>query len=193
MKKSLFILILVVALVCSVSAFAADKVVVVPLGGSQHAETTYEVGDTGPAGGVVFWISSDKHHGLESASSDQSSGIRWNSGVNFVTNAVRNGFNAGQYNTERIINIHGAGDYAAQLCANNRAGGYGDWYLPSEEELYLLYLKKNIVGGFANAIYWSSTERYGDQVWATDFGNGDFVASLKGSTYRVRSIRSFYQ
>ena len=35
---------------------------------------------------------------------------------------------------------------------------YGDWYLPSKVELNLLYNQKNVVGGFANNFYWSSTE-----------------------------------
>lgn len=172
-------------------AAAREKVTYLPIVSAEPQ--LYEIGDTGPAGGIVFWISSDGRHGLEAAASDQSAGIRWSFGVNFVTNAVRNGFNAGQYNTERIINIHGAGDYAAQLCANYKYGGYGDWYLPSWDELNLLYLKKQIVGGFKEDTYWSSTERYGDQVWAVDFSNGYSVASTKDSTRRVRPIRAFNQ
>jgi hypothetical protein len=37
----------------------------------------YAIGDTGPAGGIVFYITDDGLHGLEAAPADQSSGAEW--------------------------------------------------------------------------------------------------------------------
>lgn len=157
------------------------------------AAVPYAIGDTGPGQGIVFFISADGEHGLEAAPpSDQSAeGIQWSNGSYTVTNAVRNGVNAGHYNTERIIINQGAGSYAAQLCANYRGGGYGDWYLPSKRELNLLYGQKAVVGGFAIGLYWSSTENNSYSAWSQNFGNGPKFDSDKRGTPRVRAIRAF--
>jgi protein phosphatase/serine/threonine-protein kinase len=47
---------------------------------------------------------------------------------------------------------------AVQLCRNYRGGGYSDWYMPSIIELGWLYKQKDVVGGFTQWAYWSSTE-----------------------------------
>ena len=65
----------------------------------------------------------------------------------------------GLANTIAIINVQGnIGGYAAKLCRDYRGGGYTDWYLPSTDELFLLFLNQTIVGGFVRDIYWSSSE-----------------------------------
>ena len=128
--------------------------------------TTYSVGDFAQ-GGIVFWVDETGQHGLVAAKEDQSTGVRWYNGSYTTVNAVRDGIGAGMYNTERIIANQGVGSYAAQLCANYQGGGYGDWYLPSKEELDLMYQNKATIdatagvnggSGFASASYWSSTE-----------------------------------
>ncbi len=35
---------------------------------------------------------------------------------------------------------------------------FNDWFLPSKDELDLLFQQKSVVGGFASAHYWSSSE-----------------------------------
>src|SRR5574344_1892250 len=123
-------------------------------------------------GGIIFWLDATGQHGLIAATADQSTGIQWYNGSITTTNAVRDGIDAGMYNTERIIANQGVGSYAAQLCANYQGGGYGDWYLPSKYELNLLYSQKTAVGGFASAYYWSSTEGGNANAWAQYFGDG---------------------
>ena len=68
---------------------------------------------------------------------------------------------------------------------------YGDWYLPSKYELNLLYLQKNLVGGFSNYGYWTSTEMDFSNGWAQNMGDGVQFGYLKNFTYRVRAIRAF--
>jgi hypothetical protein len=129
---------------------------------------------------------------LEAAPSDQSTGIQWYNGIgNNATNVVRDGVNAGLYNTERIIISQGAGIYAAQLCANYQGGGYGDWYLPSKAELNLLRQQRTIVGGFADDKYWSSTEFDGSVPWDLDFPSGSQTAANSVGPHRVRAVRAF--
>jgi len=64
-----------------------------------------------------------------------------------------------------IRKVHGEPE-AALLCANSLSNGYDDWFLPSIDELYAMYLNKLIIdssslsnGGsvFLKKFYWSST------------------------------------
>jgi hypothetical protein len=68
---------------------------------------------------------------------------------------------------------------------------YGDWYLPSEVELQLLYNQKVVVGGFSNYFYWSSTEVSGDMAWMRDFSFGYPIPHLKNEALSVRAVRAF--
>ena len=163
------------------------------------APIIYAIGDRGPGGGFVFSVTTDGLHGLEAAPTDQSTGIQWWNGSNTVTGAVWDGINGGR-NTDRIINSQGAGSYAALLCANYTGGGYGDWYLPSKYELNQMYIKigqgataplTNNVGGFANGLYWSSTENDASLAWYQYFLDGYQGANIKLFTLRVRAVRAF--
>ena len=115
--------------------------------------------------------------------------------------ALRNGINAGIYNTERIIMQQGAGvgTYAAMVAAHyqfngNGWNGYGDWYLPSLYELQLLFKQKLVVGGFSNTTsVWSSTEADDKTAYTLDFFStaGTVQAESKTTLRYVRAIRSF--
>jgi hypothetical protein len=172
-------------------ATAADKVTYLPIigGGAIH----YEIGDVGPGGGIVFWVSSDGQHGLEALQSDLASfGVTWLNGYYIETNASRAGINAGQFNTERIINHQGAGYYAAHWCANVTIGDYGDWYLPSREELRLMCDQQSILDDFTAFRYWSSTEIDAYNAWTiSPIFSCNWNGYNKYGEYHVRCIRSF--
>ena len=68
---------------------------------------------------------------------------------------------------------------------------YYDWFLPSKNELAILYLNNEAVGGFADGYYWSSSEDGNDGAWGQDFGNGDQGGYVKANTFRVRAVRAF--
>jgi hypothetical protein len=153
--------------------------------------TTHAIGDT-YGGGIVFFVYDGGQHGLIAATADQSAGIQWYNATDAVTNAVRDGIGAGEFNTERIIANQGTGAYAAQICANYQEGNYGDWYLPSKHELNLLYLQKAVVAGFAASYYWSSTEKDKFNAWGQYFYFGNQTSSAgKGNTLNVRAVRAF--
>jgi hypothetical protein len=64
--------------------------------------------------------------------------------------------------------------------------------LPSKYELNLLYLQRVLVGGFAAADYWSSTENGNGGAWNQHFGTGVQTTSSKSvATINVRAIRGF--
>ena len=155
---------------------------------------TYAVGDTGPAGGWIFYDKgsySDGWRYLEAAPSDQSTGIQWYNGSYVVTGATGTAIGTGQANTTAIVTIQGAGSYAAQLCNDLTVGSYDDWFLPSKDELNKLYLNKVAIGGFADYDYWSSSEGNADNAWLQGFYNGSQIYHYKGYTYRVRAVRAF--
>jgi hypothetical protein len=148
-------------------------------------------------GGIVFYVYDGGQHGLIASPADQSSGIRWYGGSFTHTRARGNGVGTGLRNTAIIISNQGAvdgNDFAATLCNEywTPVGvQYADWYLPSKHELNLLYLQKNVVGGFTSANYWSSTEIDNVSAGYQDFSNGVQFNGAKISPLKVRAIRAF--
>jgi hypothetical protein len=149
-------------------------------------------------GGIVFYVYDNGKHGLIVSAEDQSTGgVNWYNGTYSTTNAVRDGINAGLMNTERIIISQGAGNYAAQIAANYKAGGYGDWYLPSAYELGLLHLQRELFFTGANVIfyYYSSNEHPSNnrQVMCYRFTSTLYSSYLDklNTQVRVRAIRAF--
>lgn len=170
---------------------------------------TYEIGGRGPAGGWVFYTDEFGLHGLEAAPSDQSENIFWtryhddgiSSGIiETYTEARGDGIGAGEMNTMLIIaNLgHDSNSYAAGLCANlvihNAGVDYGDWYLPSIEELYLMYANLHVdgLGSFVIDTYWSSTEIANNTARVQAFAKGGQQYTWdKGLYLRVRAVRAF--
>ena len=148
-------------------------------------------------GGVVFYVYDNGKHGLIVATEDQSTGVNWYNGSYITTNAVRDGVNAGLLNTERIIFSQGAGNYAAQIAANYKGGGYGDWYLPSAYELGLLHIQRALFFTGPNVIiyYYSSNENPSNnkQVMCYRFSNALYNTYLDklNPSVCVRAIRAF--
>jgi len=178
--------------------------------GTTISETKYQVGDFAQ-GGIVFWVDETGEHGLVCAKSDQDggSGVRWFAGTYGNTQAKGDGPYAGEANTSIIIAAQVAiGDdgntYAARICNELQIteGGktYGDWYLPSKEELNLMYQNKatidatattNSGSGFASAYYWSSTEYNINFAWLQGINTGSQGYSGKYGTGLVRAVRAF--
>lgn len=152
-------------------------------------------------GGIIFWLDATAQHGLIASTVDQSTGIRWDnvSGVESYAGSFGDGLYAGSMNTAIIIaalvaNIQ-SGDFAAMVCSQYSVtdGGitYGDWYLPSNYELNLLYQQKAAVGGFANEAYKSSTEYSTFFAYVSHFDTGVQEPYLKWVEQNVRAIRAF--
>ena len=150
-------------------------------------------------GGIVAYIlqsgdpgyDASKQHGLITAPVDLSQGVQWHNGSYIGTGAPGTAIGTGKSNTTSIVAIQGAGSYAAQLCNVQAIGGYNDWFLPSRDELNKMYLNKVAIGGFADYIYWSSSEYDAGFAWCQRFSNGVQDYYPKGSTCRVRAVRAF--
>lgn len=77
--------------------------------------------------------------------------------------------------------------------AKRAAAAYGSgWRLPTKPELDQLYKNKDVVGGFTDYFYWSSTEDAAYDAWSQFFTNGrQSAAHGKDDTLRVRAVRAF--
>ena len=135
------------------------------------------VGDT-YGGGKVFYIfgPSDngyikgQTHGLIAATEDQTTdaGVKWFPDKFYGATGTYIGL--GLPNTLAIITsaiVTGTtnmSSFAAGLANSYRGGENIDWFLPSKDELNLLYQAREKIGGFATTghpTYWSSTQKGG--------------------------------
>ncbi|MDG1906661.1 MAG: hypothetical protein P8I38_13635 [Arenicella sp.] len=179
------------------SVYAQTKVVVIPLfGDDAPAPIEYAIGDTGPAGGIVFHVTNGGLNGLEAAPVDQAS-APWNcngtdvAGVDNIASAGTPDSNSGAVNTPLIaVACGGAAAVAAVYIWPN---GQADGFLPNKEELDLLYDQKvaGVVGSFAGSYYWSSSEIVSVVAWGQDFDNGDQGGLSKFGARGVRAVRAF--
>lgn len=142
-------------------------------------------------GGIVFYIDGNGS-GLVCTESDQITEAEWGCYGTFI-GGTDTGIGTGDFNTATIVAGCSQSGIAAMICSDLVLNGYSDWFLPSKDELNLMYynLKLNGIGGFAAAYYWSSSEYSSYGAWVRFFANGDQGANYKDSTYYVRAVRAF--
>ncbi len=103
---------------------------------------------------------------------------------------------AGNNNTSYIMIGCATAGIAARQCGDLVLNGYSDWFLPSKNELNLLYLNRNSIGNFTGDYYWSSTQD-ADGAFPTqlalcqNFSNGFQAGDNKYTPHRVRAVRYF--
>jgi hypothetical protein len=130
-------------------------------------------------------------HGLIAASSDLNLGIHWYNGSYIISGTTGTSIGFGYANTNAIVSVQGGGNYAAKICYDLVENGYGDWHLPSLDELNKLYINRASIGGFANDYYWSSTEFDYSDAWIQGFNDGLQLNDFKFYEHYVRAVRAF--
>jgi hypothetical protein len=142
-------------------------------------------------GGIVAYIDSSGIHGLIAAPSDQ--GVApWGCYGTLISGADGTAIGTGNQNTIDIMTGCNEAGIAARLCGDLVLGGYSDWYLPSKDELNMLYINKVAIGGFADNYYWSSTEGDNYNAGTQYFGYGSQNNFLGKNNYLgVRAVRAF--
>ncbi len=197
MKKTLTVLMMVL--------FAAMLFVSCDNKGKEPASVTYSVGDKGPAGGFIFYdCDADNDSGnadglistdcgwryLEAASADLTGTYEWGNDGSFGT--TENGIGTGKSNT-KILAEKGADYQAANAVWGKTIDGYNDWFLPSKDELNLMYtnLHQNKKGSFDSTWYWSSSEDKSSYAWTQNFDDGEQDYYPRNTGMSVRPIRAF--
>jgi hypothetical protein len=144
-------------------------------------------------GGIIFYIDGTGQHGLIAAASDQSTGAEWGCAGTSISGADGTAIGTGNQNTLDIMAGCGTAGIAARLCGDLVLNSYSDWYLPSKDELYQMYVQKTVIGGFTDNHYWSSTETNSDGACSYLFYNGDLTTTMQKTSnlLYVRAIRSF--
>ena len=175
-------------LLCVSSAYGQAKVVVIPMCGDDTP--TYSIGETGPAGGIVFYTTDRGRHGLEAAAADSTSSV-WGCYEDFI-GGTSLAIGTGAANTAAIVaGCVSAENTAAEVANAYELNSFADWFLPSRGELNLLYLQKDVVGGFASSFYWSSSEASSFGAWSQDFDIGSQGDDGKFNALGVRAVRAF--
>ena len=167
------------------------------------------IGDTGPGGGVVFYILDStvksRWHYLEAAPDSWNHGKAdpgslWCSNNNVFVKALNTGttpttsntsalMGAGAKNTLGMLGTCATG--AANLAAAYTGGGKSDWYLPSQVELNQMFKNRAAIGVFVSGAYWSSTEVAANYGRSEGFNNGVQSFTTKTTCEHVRPIRAF--
>jgi uncharacterized repeat protein (TIGR02543 family) len=149
------------------------------------SQTTYSLRDVGPAGGLIFYINpnyvTDGWRYLEAApASTEGTWKQWGSMGTLIesnTTTIVTWLNNNTDDTRGDVTYKT--DRAAYLCDAlvTSEVGYAvcdDWFLPSKDELNLMYtnLKVAGIGGFVESAtfctYWSSSEYDAVEAWYQD-------------------------
>ncbi|RZM12696.1 MAG: DUF1566 domain-containing protein, partial [Pedobacter sp.] len=138
----------------------------------------YQPGDAGYVAGQT--------HGIIAANGNISSSSAWGcSGTLVSSTSIALG--AGAANTALIVSRCASNITAAYISADYSSGGYTDWYLPSRDELYKMYLNRVVIKNFSSGYYWSSSEGSSTSAWSIDFNSGLQTSSnAKTNTFYVR-------
>lgn len=181
---------------------ASDKVKLDGIStGATGSGFTHWIGEN-YGGGVIFHLYKDNQgveHGLILALTDQSSSQSWSNIIQEIGASSQSSWN-GSSNSNAIVNQSGHTNSAAKLCLDLVSGGQNDWYMPSIQELSLLWNNYFTVANTLTQIqsaqllgnyYWSSTEYCADYGWYISFTNGSTDYNYKTNSTNVRAIRAF--
>ena len=175
---------------------------------SDYAGCTHDcqVGDIGPGGGTIFYHSvaaftetgapcGSNCHTLEWAPSNWNSGsgdpaLAWSTSDPF--SGIETGYEIG-YGFANTTAMLSDVSPAATTVKAYRGGTKSDWFIPSKDELDLMYVSAhaNSIGDFEASNYWSSTQRHRPNSWWEDFGTPSIGDWSKDNTLYVRPIRAF--
>jgi len=170
----------------------------------------YKVGQVGPGGGIVFYVSATPFASpgsdcagacryLEAAPTASEVKLPWASFESGNTSislpaTFASSIGSGMGNSIAIQAQPGntAGNSAAVYALNYANGGKTDWHLPSKGELDELYVSRKIVGFTNNGHYhWSSTEDSTGGARSRYLAYGDDRSITKATPMNVRPIRAF--
>lgn len=162
------------------------------------------VGDSCDNGTIYAGLSPDGNVPMYATATDAPGTYTWNNGSTnwhntamvscFDPSGVQLSCRTGRSNTTLLAGLVdiSAPYVAAKYCDDLTLGGFSDWYLPAQNELEILYALHTQIppkGGFAAALYWSSSENSADDARAINFTDGSYVNQQRDGARRVRCVR----
>lgn len=164
----------------------------------------YDIGEIGPAGGLIFVHKEDTIGGwnfMECYPTEISTALPWSFDVNQQL-SLQTFLGSGEANTQIIVNSIGftTSEYAAKYCFMLSFGGQTDWFLPSRDELITIYqnLFSANLGSFINTgKYWTSSNDtfYNQNAWCQKMqvnpGTVNSTSELKSNYFKIRPVRCF--
>lgn len=155
-------------------------------------------------GGVIFHLWKDNtgvEHGLIVDKTDLTTAQAWSNATSSLIGSSAQSSWDGLSNSNAIAGPS-LTNSAAAICLNATNGGQSDWYLPSIDELSLLWHNRfnvnkslSTIGGATvlpiSVFYWSSTEESAGSAWFIGFFDGSPSANSKELTNYVRAVRAF--
>lgn len=163
---------------------------------------TLSVGDLYQGGVVGYILKEDdpgfipsEVHGLIIAENDLGSATWCHEGKIVINTSTLLG--TGLSNTNKIVAVCAASNSAAKLCYDLNLNGFGDWFLPSRDELRVLIQNKEAIGVIldVNYGYWSSsisplTNFNSTYVWVVYY-NGNEMQYWIPNSFIVHPVRYF--
>jgi len=131
--------------------------------------------------------------------------------IEFVGTYELHGIGQGEPSTDMLVDAMGTtgytqldpltatSEYAAKVCSDYALDVYGDWFLPTRDELNLIYERLSLQGVGdtmieGDALYWSS-EEWGapspSWSWAQDLFSGEQSHERRTTALRVWPVRAF--
>ncbi len=185
----------------------------------------YHVGDTGPAGGTIFYAPGSEQTSSYSDSYGNTVTYTWyyleaapkdldkdycfgwyrTRGINEAA-GTKTEVGTGKFNTMELVRKMGSkaylyrtggdkGEYAAKACLDYvDEKGHHDWFLPSKDELDLMYTNlkdKGKGGSWVESWYLSSSEHNGESAWQQHFYDRYQYNHDRDSEATVRPVRAF--
>jgi hypothetical protein len=160
-------------------------------------------------GGLVFYIDKSGKHGLVCTYKDIGEAV-W--GVNGKIEALGDGICdlSGLKNTKIIaehepamgysvinnsntfyIDVKTPAPIAGRLCLESNFNGHNDWYLPTKNELELIFQEESVAIHFKQINYWSSTESSDTGAWCFSRSSGRSMGHRKTDLGYVIAVRAF--
>jgi uncharacterized repeat protein (TIGR02543 family) len=167
------------------------------------------IGDTGPGGGTVFYVSqaaftsvgspcNSACHYLEAAPNTWSSGHAdplkaWAITAFKATSLLgtSSAIGTGLANSNHIVSQGNNSTTAAGAARAYHGGNKQDWYLPSQFELNEMNLHYSTVGGLVMYSYWSSTQYLANRAWCLFISANSYCDAIKSDGFYVRPVRAF--
>jgi TolB-like protein len=182
---------------------------------ASSVKTSYNIGDEGPGGGIVFYYSEEEFDVYQAdgsikrcnyleVSKMEVANVSWcskksDSDCCYINTNTELGF--GKMNTYKIINgEHSGGTVSSSNCAAKACFEYstaqtakGEWFLPSKDELNLLYknLGTRILVTATEGYHCASSQYSNDGMWVQLFRDGYQYGNIKDVPNSVRAIRAF--